>query len=169
MNGRIVRLAAAGLGGLVLALGVQAQAAADDTKLKVAGCAEQCITKAWLKGRAPTLSLEVRTTVPARLRVEASTELPTMTASGPKFANPSAKVSTGEQLKSVWTTDFGRVKAGTKYHVVAWATDGDGKVASRRAPSPPPPRHRPRTRPPVPEPSRPRARAASSSASARRG
>ncbi|HEX7277095.1 MAG TPA: hypothetical protein VF244_06940 [Acidimicrobiales bacterium] len=134
MNGKIVRMAAAGLGGLVLALGMQspASAAADDKKLTVKGCSEQCITKAWLTGRAPTLELEVETTVPAKIRVEASTELPMQTASGPKFAAPAVKVSTGNQLKSEWTTDFGPLKSGTTYHVVAWATDQNGKSAYQK-------------------------------------
>lgn len=130
MNAWIGRTAA-GLGALVLALGVQQPALAGDDMKQPApkGCSEQCITKAWLTGKAPTLQLEVKTTVPAKLRVEASTELPVKTPSGPKFLAPAAKASTGNNLKSAWNTDFGPLKSATTYNIVAWATDKNGNVA----------------------------------------
>lgn len=146
-SGTAMRTATAAIVGVVaLAGGVSEALAAGPGPGKVKakepkGCAEQCITKAWLSGEAPTLALEVKTKVPAKIKVQASAQLPLKTAGGPEFPSVAASASTGNQLKNAWTSDFGPVKAGTTYHVVAWATDKNGNVAYQQGTvtTPPPP------------------------------
>ena len=143
-NSRTIRTATAAVVGLVALAGQASQALATPGGKKAPepkGCAEQCITKAWFTGKAPTLGLEVKTKVPAKLKVQASTHLPTKTATGPKFASVVASASSGNQLTTSWTSDFGLLEPGTSYHVLAWATDKNGKVAYRQGTikTPPPP------------------------------
>ncbi len=88
------------------------------------GCANSCITMAWLTPNAntPNLGFEVKTNTPAKIRVWVGT--------GPQngAGTPMASSAPGT---THWTTVLKPLQPATQYHLLLKATDGNGKTDSR--------------------------------------
>ena len=88
------------------------------------GCANSCITKAWLTPNAstPDLGFEVRTHTPATIRVWVGTE--------PQDGG-GAPMATSAPGTTQWQTVLKPLQPATTYHLLVAATDGNGKVDER--------------------------------------
>jgi hypothetical protein len=92
------------------------------------GCAAQCITTAWITQPQPGAdpSIEVKTNVPATVRVYLSEQAPAIAPGGTPQPAGAPVASTGANLTSNWTATFADLKSDTTYHVVVEAHDADG-------------------------------------------
>jgi hypothetical protein len=131
-------------GALVLALAGQALAgspAAGGGVTSGLGCGAQCITKAKVIAGPFNATLQVRTDTPARISVKVSDQEPFHATGGPHFYVWDAAASTGGAYKTAWNTSLSGLEPGTLYHIVVWATDGEGRTAYREGTFETPGRH----------------------------
>lgn len=99
----------------------------------VGGCGDQCITKALIRRAATTadVSLDVATTVPAKVRVYLSKQAPIANPAGnPVFPGVAPKATSPNGVQS-WTASLTGLQPTTKYFIIVRATDADGDVAYR--------------------------------------
>jgi hypothetical protein len=95
------------------------------------GCADQCITRAWLTPQAasPALHLEVETDTAAKVAAYVSESAPVTDAEGePGFPGLEPLAASGG-FGTDWTTLLEPLEPATKYHIIVEATDRDGNVA----------------------------------------
>lgn len=88
------------------------------------GCANHCITKAWLTPNASSANLgfEVKTHTPATIRVWVDTQAPT--GNGTPLATSPAGTTQ-------WNTVLAPLQASTQYYLLLRATDANGKTDER--------------------------------------
>ena len=88
------------------------------------GCANSCITKAWLTPNAntPNLAFEVKTNTPAKIRVWVGTD-PQDGAGTPMASSAPGTTQ--------WNTVLKPLQPATKYYLLLTATDDNGKTDSR--------------------------------------
>lgn len=101
-----------------------------------AGCAAQCITKAWLSpaGGAQagtTVGLDVASHTPAQFQASVSTQAPTLTDGVPSFAQTVEWANSGLQYAKTWQVDLSGLTPGTDYHIIVAAQDAQGRKAWR--------------------------------------
>ena len=99
----------------------------------IGGCADQCISKALITRAitTPDVSLEVGTTVKAKVRVYLSKNAPVEGPGGnPKFPGVPPKATSPDSAMS-WTTPLSNLQPATKYFIIVKATDVDGDTAYR--------------------------------------
>ena len=98
------------------------------------GCAAQCIVKAWLTPihGTPNVSLEVKTTTPAKLAALVDTTAPVKNGQDhPVFGDPDVSVHSGGAYLKKWTVTLKPLQPATKYHIVVWAGDANGGTSFR--------------------------------------
>ena len=98
----------------------------------VTGCANQCITKAWLTPnlQSPNTKLEMKTNTPATMRVYISKNAPQMNGEIPNFPGVFA-MATSPANSTTWTTTLKPLQSATKYYIIVKATDSNAKSSYR--------------------------------------
>jgi hypothetical protein len=96
------------------------------------GCAHQCITKAAVRAgtASPDVSLDIATTVDAKLEVWVSKQAPVVANGVPSFPGVSPIASSPGATRS-WLAKLSPLAPATKYYVIVRAVDANGKAAYR--------------------------------------
>lgn len=92
------------------------------------GCAEQCITRAWLRTKPglADVSLEAATNTPATIAALVDTEAPSYSKAGdPFFTSPTVHL-TSDGPRTSWTTTLEPLQPDTLYHIIVAAKDSHG-------------------------------------------
>lgn len=98
-----------------------------------AGCSVQCITSALLSAGDDysERELSMTTNTPAQMQLSASTEAPTYADGVPSFDHADAWANSGLEYTTDWATTLTGLAADTTYHVIAQATDAEGRTSYR--------------------------------------
>lgn len=95
------------------------------------GCAAKCITKAWLTPRpgGADVTLEVKTTTPARIGAQVSTQAPKHDQAGNPYFSSADVTVTSTGYRTSWTTVLKPLKPATKYYIIVAAKDAKDAIS----------------------------------------